>query len=154
MEEPDSLENKQAILEYWTLVEFFSPYILENTLNHKQYYQKIYADKPSNEPLPWLNAQIIGENDPALHLPKDTISTLDFLASKKPLTVHATLLQSSRVSGSLSIGKDCADGKLHHLLCTAYSHHPWHSSVRHAHSFNPPLGPRTPSRWKRGITHD
>lgn len=65
MEGPDSLENKQAILEYWTLVEFFSPYILENTLNHKQDYLKIYADEPSNEPLPWLDAQIIGENDPA-----------------------------------------------------------------------------------------
>ena len=31
-QEPDSLEHKKAILEYWTLVEFFSPYILENAL--------------------------------------------------------------------------------------------------------------------------
>ncbi len=63
MEEPDSLEYKRAILEYWTLVEFFSPYILENTLNNKQYYQKIYADELSREPLPWLNVPPIQEND-------------------------------------------------------------------------------------------
>ena len=65
MEEPDSLKHKQAILEYWTLVEFFSPYILENTINNKQDYQKIYANDPLNEPLPWLNAPTIQENDPA-----------------------------------------------------------------------------------------
>lgn len=65
MEEPDFLKNKQAILEYWTLVEFFSPYTLENILNSKQSYQKIYADAPSSESLPWLNATAIQENDPA-----------------------------------------------------------------------------------------
>lgn len=65
MESPDSLKNKQAILEYWTLVEFFSPYILESTLNNKQYYQKIYSDEYSKDPLPWLNAPIILEKDPA-----------------------------------------------------------------------------------------
>ncbi len=65
MEKPDSLENKQAILEYWTLVEFFSPYILENTLNNKQQYRKIYANESSSEPLPWLNAPIIRKDNPA-----------------------------------------------------------------------------------------
>jgi len=65
MEEPDCLKNKQAILEYWTLVEFFSPYNLENILNPKQSYQKIYADGPSGESLPWLNAKTIQENDPS-----------------------------------------------------------------------------------------
>jgi len=64
MEEPDSLRHKQAILDYWTLVEFFTPYILENTLNHKQNCQTIYVDELSSKPLPWLNAQTIEENDP------------------------------------------------------------------------------------------
>jgi hypothetical protein len=65
MEEPDSLSEKRAILEYWTLVEFFSPYVLENSLSHKQNLQKIYADELSNELLPWWNAQTIEEDDPA-----------------------------------------------------------------------------------------
>ena len=65
MEKPDSLEHKQAILEYWTLIEFFSPYILDNVLDHRQCYQKIYADKHSNAPLPWLSAQTIREDDSA-----------------------------------------------------------------------------------------
>lgn len=64
MEEPESLAAKRAILEYWTLVEFFSPYILDNVLNNKQSYLKIYADEHSSEPLPWLKAPIIHENDP------------------------------------------------------------------------------------------
>lgn len=65
MEEADSLEYKRSILEYWTLVEFFSPYILENVLNHRLIYQKIYEDVPPSEPLPWLEAPTIEENDPA-----------------------------------------------------------------------------------------
>lgn len=65
MEKPDSLENKQAILKYWTLIEFFSPFLLENRLDNKQHYQKIYANEPSSEPLPWLNAKIIEESDPS-----------------------------------------------------------------------------------------
>ena len=63
-QEPDSLEHKKAILAYWTLVEFFSPYILENALDGKQHYQKIYADEPATKSLPWLNAPIIHEDDP------------------------------------------------------------------------------------------
>ncbi len=65
MEPPDSLERKKAILEYWTLVEFFSPYILENTLDTKQCYQKIYANETTSQPLPWLGAEAIKEDDPA-----------------------------------------------------------------------------------------
>lgn len=65
MKEPDSLAHKQAILEYWTLVEFFSPYLIENALNHKQVYQKIYANESLSQPLPWLDVEIISENDPA-----------------------------------------------------------------------------------------
>lgn len=61
MEIPDSLECKRAILEYWSLVEFFSPYIIENMLDPKLNYQKIYAGTP----LPWLNEEIIEEIDPA-----------------------------------------------------------------------------------------
>lgn len=70
MEEPDSLSHKKAILEYWTLVEFFSPYILENTLNHKQNTQKIYIDELLSKPLPWLNAPTIEENDPTIPFAK------------------------------------------------------------------------------------
>jgi hypothetical protein len=65
LEEPESLEHKLAILEYWTLVEFFSPYTFENSLNNKSHYQKIYADEQSRKPLPWLNAPTLQENDPA-----------------------------------------------------------------------------------------
>lgn len=65
MEDIESQEYKRAILEYWMLVEFFSPYLLENALDSKQKYQKIYRDEPGNEPLPWLNAQVIQEDDPA-----------------------------------------------------------------------------------------
>jgi hypothetical protein len=64
---PNSSAQKQAILEYWTLVEFFSPYLLENVLDSKKIYQKIYAEEPSNtppHPLPWLNAEVIPEKDP------------------------------------------------------------------------------------------
>src|SRR5262245_30917559 len=66
MEENDSLMHKQSILEYWTLVEFYYPYLLENALDHKQFYQKIYANEPlpSGQALPWLNAEIIPEDDP------------------------------------------------------------------------------------------
>lgn len=65
MEQSDCLARKRAILEYWTLVEFFSPFLLENALDNKQTYQKIYADDPLTPSLPWLNAEIIPENDPA-----------------------------------------------------------------------------------------
>lgn len=66
MEMPDSLAKKQAILEYWTLIEFFSPFILENVLDNKQNYQKIYADETFQEnQLPWLYAPVIKEDDPA-----------------------------------------------------------------------------------------
>jgi hypothetical protein len=63
MEEPESLGYKRSILEYWTLVEFFSPYILEHALSSKHSYQKIYADQQANEPLPWLRAEPLDEND-------------------------------------------------------------------------------------------
>ncbi len=62
MEKPDFLTSKQAILEYWTLVEFFSPYLLENVLENRQVYQKIYASEPSPPSLPWLNAAVLPEN--------------------------------------------------------------------------------------------
>lgn len=66
MEQSDSsLGNKKAILEYWSLVEFFSPYILENVLDSKQNYQKIYEVEPERQPLPWINAEIISEDDMA-----------------------------------------------------------------------------------------
>ena len=64
MQEPDSLEKKQAILEYWTLVEFFSPYPLENTLANKQHCQKIFADKSLNDTLVWQHREPISEHDP------------------------------------------------------------------------------------------
>ncbi len=65
MDLPDSYEQKKAILEYWTLVEFFSPYILENVLDPKQRYQKIYFEEEPRTPLPWQNAPIISEDDPS-----------------------------------------------------------------------------------------
>lgn len=63
MEEPDSLAHKRAILEYWTLVEFFSPYLIDNVLDNRRSYQKIYANEPVSQSLPWLNVEIIPEND-------------------------------------------------------------------------------------------
>lgn len=64
MQEADFLEQKKAILEYWTLVEFFSPYILENALDSKQTYQKIYAEEAHSSLPAWINAEVIAENDP------------------------------------------------------------------------------------------
>lgn len=58
------IAHKQAILDYWTLVEFFSPYLLENVLDSKKRYQKIYADEPLSCPLPWYGSEVISENDP------------------------------------------------------------------------------------------
>lgn len=71
LKEPLSRENKQAILEYWTLVEFFSPYNLEHILPPDQHYQKIYANEPSNAPLPWLAAPVIQEHDSATPFAKE-----------------------------------------------------------------------------------
>lgn len=66
MEEPGSLSKSQATLEYWTLVEFFSPYHLESNLNSKQTYPKIYeGDATSSKLLPWLDAFVIPEHHPA-----------------------------------------------------------------------------------------
>ena len=65
MEEVNSLSEKRALLEYWTLIEFFSPYILDNVLDTKQIYQKIYAETIETKPLPWQNAPIIDETDPS-----------------------------------------------------------------------------------------
>lgn len=65
MQEPESSRSKQAILDYWTLVEFFSPYILDNALHTNQNIQKLYAGDSARELLPWLNAPIIAEGNPA-----------------------------------------------------------------------------------------
>ncbi len=62
MHEPNFLLEKQATLEYWTLVEFFSPYNLDNHLNSQKTYQKIYAGDESSPDLPWLNASLIPEH--------------------------------------------------------------------------------------------
>jgi hypothetical protein len=70
VEEPDAFSKKQAILKYWTLVEFFSPYILENVLDNKRSYRKIYTDDKSCECLPWLNVPVIDEQDQATPLAK------------------------------------------------------------------------------------
>ncbi|MFI0435483.1 MAG: AAA domain-containing protein [Parachlamydiaceae bacterium] len=65
MQPSDSLEHKQAILNYWALVEFFSPYHLENTLDSPKKGQKIYAQDNLNEKLAWLNAPLIEKNNPS-----------------------------------------------------------------------------------------
>jgi hypothetical protein len=65
MKDSHSLHDKQAILEYWSLVEFFTPFVLENAINHKQHYQKVYGETPLKEALPWIDINVIDENDPA-----------------------------------------------------------------------------------------
>ncbi|MFQ5729221.1 MAG: hypothetical protein ACE5GN_02535, partial [Waddliaceae bacterium] len=61
MEAADSLEYKRAILEYWMLVEFFSPYLLDHFLNSNQHYQRVFIDEPSN--LPWSEHKTLAEED-------------------------------------------------------------------------------------------
>lgn len=63
MEEADCLKQKRAILEYWTLVEFFSPYLLDNYLHNKQQNQRVFVDVPAI--LPWSEKKVLDENDPA-----------------------------------------------------------------------------------------
>ena len=63
------MENKRAILEYWTSLEFFSPYLLDSVLDSKKKYQKIYAEGPT-EILPWALAPAIREHDPTTPLVK------------------------------------------------------------------------------------
>lgn len=64
MDEQTSLQRKQSILEYWTLVEFFSPYLLESVLDFNQSYLRVHAEPHLNDPLPWLNTEIFEEDDP------------------------------------------------------------------------------------------
>ncbi|MGA8163898.1 MAG: AAA domain-containing protein, partial [Waddliaceae bacterium] len=59
----DFLEYKRSILHYWTLVEFFSPYLLDNLLNNSQQYQRVYADQPCG--FPWSEEEALAEDDPA-----------------------------------------------------------------------------------------
>jgi len=57
-------DHKKAILEYWAHLEFFTPYLLETVLDSTIKYQKLYADQPPKEPLPWAETPVIPENDP------------------------------------------------------------------------------------------
>lgn len=55
---------KQVILEYWTMIEFFSPYSLDGVLNSENNIQKIFTeDKPLEQLLPWSDAPVINEHD-------------------------------------------------------------------------------------------
>ena len=62
MEAVDSLEYKRAILEYWMLVEFFSPYLLDPFLNSNQHYQRVFAEDQID--LPWSEHKALAEDDP------------------------------------------------------------------------------------------
>ena len=61
-ETTDHLERKRAILDYWTLVEFFSPYLLDNILGDKQNIQRVYVDQPCD--FPWSVEMPLAEDDP------------------------------------------------------------------------------------------
>lgn len=63
MDDLDSFDRKRAILEYWTLVEFFSPYLLEDLRDSGHLYQRVFADEQAN--LPWGEQKALAEDDPA-----------------------------------------------------------------------------------------
>lgn len=57
-----SLNEKRAILEYWTLVEFFSPYLLDHFFERLDSCQRVFADEVSL--LPWSEERELVEEDP------------------------------------------------------------------------------------------
>lgn len=114
MEAPpsDSLAQKKAILEYWSLVEFFSPYLLDNALDSKKTYQKIYASEPLSYPLPWLNSEIIPENDSRTPLAKGYQLYLG-LFNIEETADRARHVFTSKPSDWQSMNwKDCKEGSL------------------------------------------
>ena len=140
MGEPDSLEHKRAILEYWTLVEFFSPYILENTLDNKQSYQKIYADEPISEPLPWLNAQTIEENDPKTPFAKGYHLYLGLFSIEETADrARHSFRKTAKLVAVSELAKLCT-GKLYLGFCKTYSNYPWYPTLWHTYSFYSALG--------------
>jgi|GEM_PF-4186730 len=61
MELADPTAHKRAILEYWTLVEFFTPYLLDIALATEEHFERVFPEEPMA--LPWSNHTPLAEHD-------------------------------------------------------------------------------------------
>ncbi|MBF8264127.1 MAG: hypothetical protein HW387_1792 [Parachlamydiales bacterium] len=61
MELADPTAHKRAILEYWTLVEFFTPYLLDIALATEEHFERVFPEEPMA--LPWSNQTPLAEHD-------------------------------------------------------------------------------------------